>query len=140
MSDVHVVRVVGDVSHPPSEASEQIDKDEDSAISDELRNNFEAMRSIQQLRSQHSGSVEIASELDRTARAVAVKTALAIDDERRRWEQGIAELEQLLASNENLPANDPAQPEQRNLHVVPILSLSDVVRDDDDDDHDVRDE
>ena len=138
MSDVHVVRVVGDVSHPPSEASEKIDNDEDSAISDELRNNFEAMKSIQQLRSQHSGSAEMASELDRTARSVAVKTALAIDDERRRWEQGIAELEQLLASNENLPANDPAQLQQRNLHVVPILSLSDVVRDDDG--HDVRNE
>jgi hypothetical protein len=94
-----------------------------SAISDELRDNFEDIKSITR-RSQCCSSDVEAEELMRKGRILAAQTAMAIDEERRRWEQGIAELEQLLAEQEDIDIRQNSQ-DLKGLHIVPLLPSSD---------------
>eukprot|EP00429_Kryptoperidinium_foliaceum_P008956 CAMPEP_0176013350 /NCGR_PEP_ID=MMETSP0120_2-20121206/6262_1 /TAXON_ID=160619 /ORGANISM="Kryptoperidinium foliaceum, Strain CCMP 1326" /LENGTH=176 /DNA_ID=CAMNT_0017346257 /DNA_START=692 /DNA_END=1222 /DNA_ORIENTATION=- len=73
-----------------------------SLMSDELRESFEAMKSV--WRQAGRGDIEDSAstaELRRKEREQAVETALAIDAEVAKWRNGIAELEAMLAATEH---------------------------------------
>jgi hypothetical protein len=69
-----------------------------TVLPDELRENFEAMTSVWRQSLRASG--EEAKELSRKEREKAVETAIAVDAEINRWQNGIAELEALLSEQE----------------------------------------
>ena len=70
------------------------------AISDELRQNFEAMKEIWRLADRESGADSaVLEELRHKERAQAIETALAVESEIAKWRMGIAELEAMLAAD-----------------------------------------
>jgi hypothetical protein len=69
-----------------------------TVLPDELRENFEAMQYVWRQSLRASG--EEAKELSRKEREKAVETAIAVDAEINRWQNGIAELEALLSAQE----------------------------------------
>ena len=78
--------------------SESNDDNNRTALPDELRENFEAMTSVWRQALRASG--EEAKDLRRREREKAVETAIAVDAEINRWQNGIAELEALLSEQE----------------------------------------
>ena len=87
----------------------------DDVLSQELRQNFSAMREIMEKESNQKKRKDAASttadkDLQRKKYNVAVSTALAVEDELSRLRNGIAELEALLALQEG-----------GELHIFPLL-------------------
>lgn len=78
-------------------------------LSDELREQFETMKAVwRQTKRANSvdediqdGNLPCQEELKRKERETAVETALAVDEEISRWKNGIAELEAMLAAEED---------------------------------------
>ena len=114
-------------NHPASLALEG-DRCNDGILSSELRDQFESMKSIwRQARRGHDdeGScssnensevrerkIRIREDLKRKEREVAVETALKIENEITSWQNGIADLEALLAAEEEQAANENGVPEE----------------------------
>lgn len=93
-----------------------------TVLSQELREQFESMKTVwrQSKRAQsdekfsQGGVASSQEDLRRKARETAVETALAVDEELSRWKNGIAELEAMLAAEEDSSiesADDYAQGE-----------------------------
>lgn len=107
-----------------------------SVMSDDLRHQFEAMKTVwrqakraesqeslheghnsQDCNEKHSeedpaaAAAEAGSDLKRKAARMAVETALAVDQEISRWQNGIADLEALLAAEEAAAAEDKYESE-----------------------------
>ena len=83
----------------PQEGTEGPCSNNHGAISDELRQNFEAMKEIWRLADRESGADSaILEELRHKERAQAIETALAVESEIAKWRIGIAELEAMLAA------------------------------------------
>ncbi|KAG7358988.1 hypothetical protein IV203_015577 [Nitzschia inconspicua] len=88
-----------------------------TVLSEELREQFEAMKAVwrQSKRSDsgedgtRSGNNALREELKRKERETAVETALAVDEEISRWENGIAELEVMLAAEEDNSIDSDSQ-------------------------------
>lgn len=113
-------------NYPASSALEE-DRCNDGILSSELRDQFESMKSIwRQARRGHDdeGScssnensearerkIRIREDLKRKEREVAVETALKIENEITTWQNGIADLEALLAAEEEQAANEDGDPE-----------------------------
>jgi hypothetical protein len=77
----------------------------DDVLSQELRDNFSAMRAIIEQESNEkkrkdASSTTTVKDLQQKKYRVAVSTALAVEDELSRLRNGIAELEALLAQQE----------------------------------------
>ena len=79
--------------YPPHNEDSAPDGDDD-VLSKELKDNFDAVHHLK-----NDGKEE-------AARAMALKTALAVNDEISRLRNGIAELEALLAQQQQLQDND----------------------------------
>jgi hypothetical protein len=69
-----------------------------TVLPDELRENFEVMTSVWRQSLRASGGES--KELSRKEREKAVETAIAVDAEINRWQNGIAELEAFLSEQE----------------------------------------
>lgn len=85
-------------------------KKSSNVLSDDLREQFETMKAVwRQSKRANIGGEEGAQdgrmasqeELKRKERETAVETALAVDEEISRWKTGIAELEAMLAAEED---------------------------------------
>jgi hypothetical protein len=73
--------------------------DNQGAISDELRQNFEAMKAVwRQADRESGGDAAILEDLRHKERAQAIETAIAVETEIAKWQMGIAELEAMLAA------------------------------------------
>ena len=68
-----------------------------SVLSKDLRERFEAVKAVRRSVQRSTGSRSEEEELKRKERGVAVETALAIESEITTWQNGIAELEAILA-------------------------------------------
>ena len=84
-------------------------------LPDELKEHFEAMKSVWRQARRSSGDENEVEELRRKERAVAVKTAIAVDTEISRWQAGIAELEALLAAEDASDEVDESDDEEEEL-------------------------
>lgn len=114
-------------NHPASLAMEG-DRCDDGILSSELRDQFESMKSIwRQARRDHGDEGSCSSndnnearerklqareELKRKEREVAVETAIKIHKEITSWQNGIADLEALLAAEEEQASNDDDVPDE----------------------------
>lgn len=114
-------------NHPASPAIE-VDRCNDGILSSELRDQFESMKSIwRQARRGHDDEGSCSSndnsearerklqareDLKRKEREVAVETALKIQNEITTWQNGIADLEALLAAEEDQASNDDDVPDE----------------------------
>jgi hypothetical protein len=78
--------------------SESTNNNNRTVLPAELRENFQAMTSVWRQSLRASG--EEAKEISRKEREKAVETAIAVDAEINRWQNGIAELEALLSEQE----------------------------------------
>lgn len=103
----------------------------------ELRENFEAMKSVWRQSRRATNSGEESEELKHKERVTAEETAIAVDTEISRWQSGIAELEALLLvaeqedqedeeQDDNIYDEDHEQPAVRQ-HAVRFPSLPPVV-------------
>jgi len=82
-----------------SSYSERGDSDNQGVISDELRQNFEAMKEVWREADRESeADAAMLEELRHKERSQAIETALAVESEIAKWQVGIAELEALLAA------------------------------------------
>jgi hypothetical protein len=82
-------------------------------LSDELREQFESMKTVwRHAKRASSGESFVqdgllsSQELKRKERKTAVETALAVEKEISRWKNGIAELEAMLAAEEDCSLDD----------------------------------
>jgi hypothetical protein len=76
------------------------DKDEDTTVlSNELRDEFETMKTAWRRARRSSG--DNAEELRRKEQDAALDTAVAIESEMKMWQNGIAELEAMLAEEDD---------------------------------------
>jgi hypothetical protein len=91
--------------YPPNDKDAPGDGDDD-VLSQELKNNFNAVRSL------------LATSNEKEAQTMATKTAVAAEEEIRRLQNGIAELEALLAQQQH---------EEQPPPVVAFPSLPPVV-------------
>lgn len=139
-------------NHGPERSHESrssSDSSHDGVLSRELRENFEAMKAVWRQAGRHNGEEAAAlEELKRKEREQAIETALTIDSEITMWQNGIAELEAMLAaeedpSEEGLSEEDAessgdenAQPNGYPLPAVRFPSLPPVVVPDDEEDKD----
>ena len=96
--------------YPPNDEDAPGDGDDD-VLSQELKNNFNAVRDL------------LSSNNENEAQTMAIKAALAAEDEIRRLQNGIAELEALLARQQR------EEEEQLPPLVVAFPSLPPVVVD-----------
>jgi hypothetical protein len=90
---------------PSFDASEKLSS---TVLSDNLREQFESMKTVwRQVRRASTGEEGVQTgqhslqELKRKERKTAVETALAVDQEISKWKNGIAELETMLAAEED---------------------------------------
>jgi hypothetical protein len=84
------------------------EKSSSTVLSDNLREQFESMKTVwRQVRRASTGEKGVQTgqlslqELKRKERKTAVETALAVDQEISKWKNGIAELETMLAAEED---------------------------------------
>lgn len=128
--------------------SENVDHSSDSdgdvddsrgILPDDLRESFEAVKAA--WRQSRRASAEEAEELRRKEREIAVETALGVDAEISRWQNGIAELEALLAQEDqdgegvgDESNNDAGRQQQQQAGILRFPSLPPVVPPEDDDD------
>lgn len=116
----------------------------DRVLPQELRESFEAMKSLWRQSSRNSEEeVSSTEERKRKEREQAIETALAIESEVLKWQNGIAELEAMLAAAENMEGSEDdyseyeedgsAQDEDRPMPVVRFPLLPPVVVPDEDD-------
>lgn len=127
----------------------------DGVLSQDLRESFEAMKAVWRQAGRDSGEdLAATEELKRKEREQAIETALAVDSEVTKWQNGIAELEALLAAadEEDGSVGDYSEegeedaashenhhevyPRGRALPAVRFPSLPPVVVPDDDDQDD----
>lgn len=108
----------------PASIAEQGNRVNDGILSAELRDQFESMKSIwRQARRGHNeqGSssstdssqtkerrIRLREDLKRKEREVAVETAIKVQNEIATWQNGIADLEALLAAEEEQELNEEA--------------------------------
>jgi hypothetical protein len=95
----------------------------DNVMSPELRQNFETMKSLK--RKDPPGTREMCDAHETKKRQLAIETAIAVEKEMSRLRHGIAELEAILAEQEN---------EDIDITVFPFLPP--VIPADDDDPND----
>lgn len=124
-------------NHPASAVLER-STGHDAILSDELRDQFESMKSIwRQARrgrndegssSSNDSSetrerrVRVREDLKRKEREVAVETAIKVQNEISTWKNGIADLEALLAAEEEQESNEDADewvPQEEGENVPP---------------------
>ena len=90
----------GGTSHHDHANKSSRNKDS-NILSDELKENFEAMKSLWRQSRRATASSDDEEELRHRAREKAVETAVAVDSEILRWQNSISELESLLAEQED---------------------------------------
>jgi hypothetical protein len=95
-----------------------------SVLPEELRANFEAMKSVWRQARRASGEEE--EELRRKERELAIETAVSADAEIAKWQSGIAELEALLAEGGEEDELEESDDEHRHA-VVEFPSLLSIV-------------
>lgn len=105
-----------------------------TVLSNELRERFETMQTVWR-RARRSSGDDVA-ELRRKEQRVALDTAVAIESEMRMWQNGIAELEAMLAEEEGNEDHDYASYEEiqvQPLEAVRFPSLPPVIPADEED-------
>jgi hypothetical protein len=126
----------------------------EGVLSQDLRESFEAMKAVWRQAGRDRGEDAAATEeLKRKEREQAIETALAVDSEVTKWQNGIAELKAMLAAAEEEDGseggyseegeedlieenNHAAYPRGRPLPAVRFPSLPPVVVPDDDENDD----
>jgi hypothetical protein len=96
-----VERRLRQASHE-KEGCRNVSYNNQGVIPDELRQNFDAMMAIWRQADRQNGvdSADL-DELRRKERAQAIETALAVEAEIVKWQTGIAELEAMLAADDD---------------------------------------
>jgi len=141
-------------THSGSDESVSSTQSQEGVLSQELRESFESMKAVWRQAGRYNDEESAASEeLKRKERDQAVETALAIESEVCKWQNGIAELEAMLAAEEEASEEDLSEQEEdstgeenvavnaRGYPLAPVRfpSLPPVVVPDDDDDEDEDD-
>lgn len=98
-----------------------------SVLSKHLKDQFEAMKSLQRTMKRSTRNEE--EELKRKERGVALKTAVAIESEITMWQNGIAELEAIIAREDGEEEVEDIEDEShfRPIQVIRFPTLPPVI-------------